>query len=87
MQRRLAAILAADVVGFSALMERDEEATYAAVARLRREVVEPRLAEHQGPASVLRCVAEEDGAKPVDKALSRVALWALARDSRGQNQA
>ncbi|MBN9086172.1 MAG: CadC-family transcriptional regulator [Reyranella sp.] len=48
MQRRLAAILAADVVGFSALMERDEEGTYAAVGRLRREIVEPRLAEHQG---------------------------------------
>ena len=48
MQRRLAAILAADVVGFSALMERDEEGTYAAVGRLRREIVEPRLAEHHG---------------------------------------
>ena len=48
MQRRLAAILAADVVGFSALMERDEEGTYAAIGRLRREIVEPRLAEHQG---------------------------------------
>jgi len=48
MQRRLAAILAADVVGFSTLMERDEEGAYAAVGRLRREIVEPRLAEHQG---------------------------------------
>src|SRR5471032_1681565 len=48
MQRRLAAILAADVVGFSALMERDEEGTYAAIGRLRREIVEPRLVEHQG---------------------------------------
>ena len=48
MQRRLAAILAADIVGFSALMERDEEGTYAAVGRLRREIVEPLLSEHQG---------------------------------------
>src|ERR1700743_1952630 len=47
-QRRLAAILAADVVGFSSLMERDEEGTYARVGRLRRELIEPRLAEHQG---------------------------------------
>jgi TolB-like protein/class 3 adenylate cyclase/tetratricopeptide (TPR) repeat protein len=47
-ERRLAAILAADVVGFSALMERDEEGTYARVGRLRREVIEPRLSEHQG---------------------------------------
>jgi adenylate cyclase len=34
-QRRLAAILAADVVGYSALMERAEEATYAEFERLR----------------------------------------------------
>lgn len=47
-ERRLAAILAADVVGFSALMERDEEGTYARVGTLRREVIEPRLANHQG---------------------------------------
>jgi len=47
-ERRLAAILAADVVGFSALMERDEEGTYARVGRMRREVIEPCLSEHQG---------------------------------------
>lgn len=47
-QRRLAAILAADVVGFSAMMERAEEATYNEINRLRREVMEPALARHQG---------------------------------------
>jgi adenylate cyclase len=47
-QRKLAAILAADVVGFSSLMERDEEGTYARVGRLRREVIEPRLSEQRG---------------------------------------
>ena len=47
-QRRLAAILAADVVGYSALMERAEEATYAEIGRLRREVIEPGLGRHQG---------------------------------------
>ena len=46
--RRLAAILAADVAGYSAAMERDEEGTAAAVRALRREVFEPKLAEHQG---------------------------------------
>ena len=46
--RRLAAILAADVAGFSALMERDEEGTFARIGALRREVIEPRLSEHQG---------------------------------------
>jgi hypothetical protein len=35
-QRRLAAILAADVVGYSALMQRAEEATYAEFERLSR---------------------------------------------------
>jgi TolB-like protein/class 3 adenylate cyclase len=47
-QRKLAVILAADVVGFSSLMERDEEGTYARVGRLRREVIEPRLSQQQG---------------------------------------
>ena len=40
-QRRLAAILAADVVGYSALMQRAEEATYAGFERLKRELIEP----------------------------------------------
>src|SRR5665647_3800447 len=48
MERRLAAILAADVAGFSALMERDEEGTYSRIGSLRREVIETRLSEHQG---------------------------------------
>ncbi len=47
-QRRLAAILAADVVGYSALMERDEEATYAEFERLKRELIEPSLSRHDG---------------------------------------
>lgn len=46
--RPLAAILAADVAGFSALMERDEEGTYSRIGNLRREVIAPRLSEHQG---------------------------------------
>jgi TolB-like protein/class 3 adenylate cyclase/Tfp pilus assembly protein PilF len=46
--RRLAAILAADVVGFSSLMERDEEGTYSRIGNMRREIIEPRLSEHQG---------------------------------------
>jgi len=47
-QRRLAAILAADVVGYSALMERNEEATYAEFERLKRELIEPCLCRHEG---------------------------------------
>ena len=39
--RRLAAILAADVVGFSSMMERDEEGTASRIRAVRREVIEP----------------------------------------------
>src|SRR6185312_7573521 len=47
-ERRLAAILAADVVGYSSLMERAEEATYAEIGRFRREIIEPALTRHKG---------------------------------------
>src|SRR5262245_47391037 len=48
MERRLAAILAADVVGFSALMERDEAGTFARLKAGRRELFEPEIARHHG---------------------------------------
>jgi len=47
-QRRLAAILAADVVGYSRLMEQDEAGTLAALEARRKEVLEPLLAAHHG---------------------------------------
>lgn len=47
-ERRLAAILAADVVGYSRLVEQDEAGTIAALKRLRAEVMEPLLAAHHG---------------------------------------
>src|SRR6266404_6319040 len=47
-QRRLAAILAADVVGYSALLQRAEEATYAEFERLKRELIAPGLSRHEG---------------------------------------
>jgi adenylate cyclase len=48
LERRLAAIMAADVVGYSRLMERDEPGTFARLKRLRRELIEPVLARHGG---------------------------------------
>jgi adenylate cyclase len=73
-ERRLAAILAADVVGYSALMQRAEEATYAEFERLKREVIEPSLSRHDGrlikttgdgalaefasPSAAVRCAVE-----------------------------
>jgi adenylate cyclase len=47
-QRRLAAIMAADVVGYSRLIEQDEAGTLSAIIARRREVLEPLLARHYG---------------------------------------
>jgi len=47
-QRRLAAILAADVVGYSGLMEQDEAGTMTALAERRKAVWEPLLAKYRG---------------------------------------
>jgi TolB-like protein/class 3 adenylate cyclase len=46
--RRLAAILAADVAGYSRLMGTDEEGTLERLKALRRELLDPRIAEHRG---------------------------------------
>jgi len=47
-ERRLAAILAADVAGYSRLMGADEEGTLAQLKAYRRELVDPKIAEHRG---------------------------------------
>ncbi len=47
-ERRLAAILAADVAGYSRLMGVDEEGTLAALKASRREIIDPKIAEHRG---------------------------------------
>ena len=47
-QRRLAAIMVADVVGYSRLMERDETGTLAALRNQRETILQPVVAKHQG---------------------------------------
>jgi TolB-like protein/class 3 adenylate cyclase/tetratricopeptide (TPR) repeat protein len=47
-ERRLAAILAADVAGYSRLMGADEEGTLERLKALRRELLDPKIAEHEG---------------------------------------
>ena len=47
-ERRLAAILAADVVGYSRLMGADEEGTLAALNTLRKSLIDPKIAQHRG---------------------------------------
>jgi adenylate cyclase len=46
--RRLAAILAADVAGYSRLMGEDEEGTLARLKAIRRELADPKIKEHHG---------------------------------------
>ncbi len=48
MDRRLAAILATDVVGYSRLIRADEEGTIAALKSLRADLVDPKIAAHHG---------------------------------------
>jgi adenylate cyclase len=48
MERRLTAILAADVVGYSRLTSVNEAGTIAALKRLRRDLVDPKVGEHHG---------------------------------------
>ena len=48
MERRLAAILAADVVGYSRLMSNDEEGTLVRLKAHRDEVADPTIAKHKG---------------------------------------
>jgi TolB-like protein/Tfp pilus assembly protein PilF len=47
-ERRLAAILVADVVGYARLIEQDEAGTLARLKALRQELIEPILADHGG---------------------------------------
>jgi TolB-like protein/class 3 adenylate cyclase len=47
-ERRLAAILAADVAGYSRLIEADEDGTLDRLKALRTELIDPKIAEHRG---------------------------------------
>jgi len=47
-ERRLAAILAADIAGYSRLMGADEEGTLARIKAHRRELIDPKIAAHRG---------------------------------------
>ena len=47
-ERKLAAILAADVAGYSRLMGEDEEGTLARLKAHRKELIDPKIAEHRG---------------------------------------
>lgn len=85
-ERRLAAILAADVAGYSRLVGADEEGTLAALRTMRRETIDPRIAEHRGRivkttgdgllaefqsvVDALRCAAAWQAAVPAESAIA-----------------
>lgn len=48
LERRLAAILVADVVGYSRLMSNDEEGTHHRLVACRREIIEPQIRKYRG---------------------------------------
>jgi adenylate cyclase len=48
LERRLSAILAADVAGYSRLMHEDEEATHSRLTTLLTDAIEPAIVEHGG---------------------------------------
>ena len=56
MERRLAAILAADVAGYSRLMGADEAGTFARLRAHRQELFEPEIARHMGRAELAKLV-------------------------------
>ncbi len=67
-QRRLAAILAADVAGYSRLMGEDEEGTLATLTAHLKELIEPCIAEHRG--RVVKTTGDQDGdARRLESAL------------------
>ena len=47
-ERRIAVVLCADVVGYSRLMGSDEEGTLATLNSVRREIVDPKIADYRG---------------------------------------
>ncbi len=80
-KRRLAAILAADVVGYSRMMREDEAGTLAQLKTHRIEVFDPRIAEHNG--RIVKTTGDGvlvEFASAVDATECAIKVqWALAR--------
>ena len=68
MERRLAAILVADVVGYSRLVRVDEEGTIAALKTLRADLIDPRLKQHNG--RIVKLMGEPQKMSDGDRHLS-----------------
>jgi class 3 adenylate cyclase len=77
-ERRLAAILAADVAGYSRLMGADEEDTLERLKGLRRELLDPKIVERHG--RIVRTIGDGmlvEFASVVDAVVPKIASFAL----------
>src|SRR3954470_16057053 len=88
-QRRLAAILAADVVGYSTLMGEDEEGTLDRIRHLRHEILQPQVEAHDG--RIFKAVGDgflAEFASPVEAVRCALAVHdTLAREASQNPQA
>ena len=78
--RRLAAILAADVAGYSRLMGADEEGTHARLQACRRELVDPKIGEHSG--RIVKNTGDGAGGIPERRRRGALCRRAATRDGR-----
>ena len=74
MERKLTAILAADVVGYSRLMESDEEGTLVSLRGLREAILDPTIAKHRG--RIVKLMG--DGVLPEFSSVVEATLCAIA---------
>ena len=82
--RRLAAVLAADVAGYSRLMGADEEGTLAQLKTLRKTLVDPTIAAHRG--RIVKTTGDGmlvEFASAVDAVRSAVEVQRLPVDAAG----
>jgi class 3 adenylate cyclase len=80
-ERRLSAILAADVAGYSRLMHDAEEATHARLSALLTEAVHPAIAEHGSNSSIARLIASSLSRAWTEKGKALGALAAQAENT------
>ena len=83
-ERKLAAILAADVVGYSRLVGEDEAGTIARLKALRKDFIEPLIAEYHGRiVKLMGDGALVEFASAVDAVECAVAIQTGSRPARG----
>jgi adenylate cyclase len=84
-ERRLAAILAADVVGYSRLVEQEESGTLAALADRRKAILEPLLTKYRG--RIVRLMGDgtlAEFASAVDAVQCAVAIQKAMREANSK---